>query len=105
MNRNNVVYLVSEEHKQDDIGQWTTTQTLKKVFAYIQSATQKEWFEGGRNGLNPQYKCSMFVGDYNGEDKVKIKDTIYTVYRTYCKDDTIELYLELRKGNEDGKNQ
>jgi len=100
MNRNSVIYLISENSIQDDIGQWTTIQTARKVFGYVSSISQKEWFEGGRNGLNPSYQVKVFVGDYNGEQKVKIDDVIYTVYRTYIKDDEIELYLELRKGNE-----
>lgn len=98
MNRNDVIYLVSEQSGQDEIGQFQSVQKAKKVFAYVSSISQKEWFEGGRNGLNPQYKCSVFFGDYDGEEKVRIGNTTYAIYRTYHKDDEIELYLEERKG-------
>jgi putative hydrolase of the HAD superfamily len=55
----------------------------------------------GRNGLNPQYRFTMFQFDYLGEKIIEYNGVQYTVYRTFNKSvDEIELYTELKKGND-----
>jgi SPP1 family predicted phage head-tail adaptor len=77
------------------------TTTRKKVFVNVTSVTGTEWFEGGRNGLNPQFRFIMFSHDYNNEKVIEYNGTQYTIYRTFLRStDEIELYAELRKGNE-----
>jgi hypothetical protein len=64
----------------------------------VDSITRAEFFEGGRNGLNPEFKFTMFFGDYSGESIVEYQGKTYAVYRTYLRrTDIIELYVE-RKG-------
>ena len=71
----------------------------KKVFAEVSSVGQSEWFEGGRYGLNPEYRFRMFAYDYNGESLVKYNGVIYSIYRTYVdRNELIELYAEKREG-------
>ena len=77
------------------------TETKHKVYVDVTSVTSQEWFEGGRNGLNPQYRFTMFSFDYNNEKIIEYNGKQYTIYRTYFRSvDEIELYVELRKGNE-----
>ena len=103
MDRSSLIALVNESQTQDENGVWRTTRTERTVFAQIESVTRAEFFEGGRNGLNPQYRFTMFCGDYNGETVVIYKGLPYSVYRTYlARTDTIELYVE-RKGGTNGK--
>lgn len=98
MDRSNVVELVSVTRTQDAYGVWRETQTKRQVFCAVESVTRAEFFDGGRNGLNPEYKIVMFFGDYNGEDTLIYDNKVYGVYRTYrAKNDTVELYVE-RKG-------
>ena len=93
-------YLYLEQYEQDSQGVTQTTGTERKVFVKVESVTGREWFEGGRNGLNPQYRFTMFMGDYWGEKVIKYRGTKYTIYRIYNKsNDEVELYAELRKGN------
>lgn len=62
------------------------------------------FFDGGKNGLKPEYKVTMFSGDYNGEQSFIYNGNAYGVYRTYrAKTDIIELYTE-RKGGVNAKN-
>ena len=83
---------------QDEYGRWVATPTAKEVFCQVDSITRAEFFDGGRNGLNPEFKFTMFFGDYNGESVVKYAGNTYSVYRTYLRrTDIIELYVE-RKG-------
>ena len=53
--------------------------------------------------MNPEYRITMFFGDYNGESVVGYKGKLYSVYRTYlAKTDIIELYVE-RQGGTNGQ--
>ena len=77
------------------------TPDKRLVYANVTSVSSAEFFEGGRNGLNPEYRMIMFAPDYEGEEVVEYNGTRYTVYRTYqSRSDTIELYVELRKGKQ-----
>lgn len=101
MNRSSIIYLVSESYTQNDFGVYERTTEKRKVFANVKSVTSNEWFEGGRNGLNPQYRFAIFQFDYLGEKIVEYNGVQYTVYRTFNRSvDEVELYVELKKGNE-----
>lgn len=101
MRGSNVAFLVTETYTRNVYGVMERTETERKVYCRITSVSGSEWFEGGRNGINPEYRVVMFRYDYEGENIMKIGDVYYTVYRTYQgTSDSIELYLEKRKGNE-----
>lgn len=101
MNKSDVAYLVAESYTQNDYGVLEKTTTRTQVYVNVTSVTSQEWFEGGRNGLNPQYRFTMFQFDYTGEKIIEYNDKQYTIYRTYNRSvDEIELYTELKKGNE-----
>lgn len=99
MDRSRVIYLVSNNKTQNELGIWVDNLTERKVFAEVSSVGQSEWFEGGRNGLNPEYRFRMFAYDYNGESLVRYNGNIYSIYRTYVdRNELIELYAEKREG-------
>jgi SPP1 family predicted phage head-tail adaptor len=101
MKKSDVAYLVSESWTQDNTGVQRRSTEKRKVFVKVSSVNSHEWFEGGRNGLNPQYRFTMFSFDYNNEKIIEYQGKQYTIYRTYFRSaDEIELYVELRKGNE-----
>ena len=101
MNKSDVAYLVAESYTQNDYGVLEKTTTRTQVYVNVTSVTSQEWFEGGRNGLNPQFRFTMFQFDYTGEKIIEYNDKQYTIYRTYNRSvDEIELYTELKKGNE-----
>ena len=103
MDRSNVITLIGTTREQDSFGIWREQYTERNVFCDVQSVSQTEFFEGGRNGLNPAYQFTMFFGDYNGESLVKYNGDTYAVYRTYhARTDDLELYVE-RKGGTNGK--
>ena len=103
MDRSNVINLIGVTRTQDDYGVWKATPTSKQVYCQVDSVTQREFFEGGRNGLNPEYKFTLFFGDYNDEPIVEYNGKQYAVYRTYLtRSDTIELYVERKGGTNKG---
>ena len=103
MDRSAVIELVREEPKRDVYGVWKTEQTKRDLFCQVDSVTRAEFFDGGRNGLNPEYKFTMFFGDYHGEDTLIYENRAYSIYRVFHgRNDTVELYAE-RKGGTNGK--
>lgn len=99
MDRSNVVTLISETYSADSIGQMVATEVERDVFCNVASVSQNEWFQGGQNGLNPEYQVTMFAPDYEGEKIVEFNGIRYGVYRTYMRqDELLELYLERKTG-------
>ena len=94
--------LVSETWEKDEYGVSQRVLTVRQVYCSVSSVTQLEFFEAGRNGLNPQYRFTMFAGDYADERVVRYHGQDYGVYRAYqTRTDSIELYCE-RKGGTNG---
>ena len=101
MDRSTPIYLVAETYQEDEYGVLKPVTTNRLVYANVREATRAEWFEGGRNGLNPAYQFTMFGPDYQGEQIVQYRGQQYAVYRTYtARTDVIELHCERRKGKE-----
>ena len=95
--------------EKDDLNQVVEkTRTTKTVYAEISSVSQTEFFSGGRLGLQPSLKATIYDFEYNNEPIVKVhysdsKTKLYSVYRTYSVggSDKLELYLEERGGTKD----
>lgn len=101
MDRSTPIYLISQEFEQDKYGVQIATEKKRKVFANVTSVTAAEFFDGGRNGLNPEYRMRVFYYDYQDEDILEYNSKRYTIYRTYLNaNDIIELYVERKTGNE-----
>lgn len=99
MDRSEVCYLISQTHTRDANGIMQASETEKQVFCNVQSVSASEWFEGGRSGLNPVYRLTMFEPDYDGQEIVRFNGVRYAVYRTYhAKDNNIELYVQKEGG-------
>lgn len=98
MDRSTPITLIAETSTQDAYGVWRKTLTRRDVFAQVRSVSMTEFFDGGRNGLNPEFQFIVFSGDYEGERIVEYNGLTYSVYRTYQRrTDDLELYVE-RKG-------
>lgn len=103
MDRSNVISLISETQTVNSLGVASKSYTYTDVFCNVSSVTASEFFEGGRSGLNPSYRMTLFFGDYHDEKMLEYNGKTYAIYRTYQKTtDTIELYVE-RKGGTNGK--
>lgn len=102
MDRSDVIKLISFTKTQDKNGVWRSTPTAREVMCQVDSVTRNEFFDAGRNGLNPEFRFTLFFGDYDNESVVEYKGETYAVYRTFLtRTDKIELYVE-RKGGTNG---
>lgn len=100
-----MIELVTVTREQDEYGVWRPTEEpkTKQIYCQVDSVTQTEFFEAGRNGLNPEFRFTVFFGDYSNEPIVIYKGNRYAVYRTYLtRNDRLELYVE-RKGGTNGE--
>ena len=104
MDRSDVIDLVTITREQDEYGVWRVkSETTKQIYCQVESIRQSEFFEAGRNGLNPELRFVVFFGDYNNEPIVIYKNKRYSIYRTFLrKNDRLELYVE-RKGGTNGE--
>lgn len=103
MDRSTPIYLISRTYSEDEYGVLQSAESSRLVYANVTSVTASEWFEGGRNGLNPELRIRMFAPDYQGEEIVELNYKRYAVYRTYhARTDIIELYVQRKKGDESG---
>lgn len=102
MDRSTVITLIKTEYQKDAYGVSKAVKTSREVMAQVNSVTASEFFDGGRNGLNPEYKFTIFLFDYEGERVIEYNGLRYAVYRTYeGRNDNLELYCE-RKGGTNG---
>lgn len=100
MDRSEVISLIAETRTQDANGVWRAAETKTDVFCQVNSVTRAEFFDAGRNGLNPEYQFTVFYADYNGEKIIEYKGQRYGIYRTYhARTDVLELYAERKGGN------
>lgn len=103
MDRSDVITLIKNTPSQDEFGRWVTTPSSTDVFVQVDSVSQSEFFEAGRNGHNPEYRFRMFSGDYDGQTECEYNGDKYAIYRTYKRrNDVVELYVE-RKGGTNGE--
>ena len=98
-----VIKLLTTTKERDARGVWHENLTPREVFAKVRTVTRSEFFEGGRNGLNPDFQFTVFHGDYDGESVCEYEGKRYAIYRTYMipGSDYIELYAE-RQGGTNG---
>ena len=98
-----IITLLATTKERDNRGVWRESHTPREVFAKVRTVTRSEFFEGGRNGLNPEFQFTVFQGDYNGESVCEYEGNRYAIYRTYIipGQDYIELYAE-RQGGTNG---
>lgn len=102
MDKSEVLTLIGQTKIQDEYGVWRKGETERDIFCNVSSVTASEFFDGGRNGLNPEYRFTVFFADYEGERIVEYKGKRYAVYRTYqARTDTLEIYVE-RQGGTNG---
>jgi len=100
MDRSRICKLISEVFTENQYGVQVPAETEREVFCNVRSISQNEWFEGARNGLNPEFQVIVFQYDYAGEQIIELNGKRYTIYRTYVRDDEmIELYIERKQGN------
>lgn len=101
--RSDIISLVSVTREQNSFGGWTETQTSRVVPCAVESVNRSEFFEAAKVGMRPEWRFTVFGGDYQGETECEYQGKAYSVYRTYHADgDYIELYVQAKVGVTNG---
>ena len=102
MDRSDTITLISETIERDEYGVEHPVETERDIYCKVSSVSAQEFFEAGRNGLNPEFRMIVFAGDYCGERTLIYHGQRYGIYRAYLRsNDNMELYVE-RKGGTNG---
>ena len=97
-----VLTLLKVTTEKDARGVLHKSISSREVFCKRRSVSRNEFFDGGRNGLNPEFVFDVFHGDYDGETLCRYDGNSYAIYRTYLNEsDYIELYAQ-REGGANG---
>ena len=101
--RADVIKLISRGYEKNEYGVERPVETERLIYCHVGGITRSEFFEAGRNGLNPDFVFYVFFGDYNGESICEYNGKRYAVYRTYNDSvhDRMELYVQ-REGGTNG---
>ena len=105
MDKSDVIKLIKVTNTKDSAGvQRTVYGEPRTVMCQVDRVTRSEFFDAGRNGLNPEFVFRVFFADYEGERLLEYNGKRYGIYRTFNNgSDEVELYAE-RKGGTNGGN-
>ena len=93
------IYLITEFRQEDEYGVAHAIKSKRMVYANVKSVGQREFYEGGRAGLNPEFVMTMFAYDYASEQTLEYMGRTFDIYRTYQKGpDEVELYCSRKQG-------
>lgn len=99
MDRSTPIYLITEYNQEDQFGVLQPTLSRRLVYANVTSVSQSEWMDGGRIGLNPEYRMTMLAFDYANEKELVYNGSVFSIYRTYMgRNNMIELYVQRKQG-------
>lgn len=93
-----VLTLIALTITTDTYGIEETTDVRKDVFCEVDSISQSEFFAAANTEMNPEYKFTIFFGDYDGQSIVEFHGVRYAIYRTFRSGDNLELYVERKIG-------
>ena len=94
-----IAYLIGYTVTLNDYKQEIKTETRTQIFAKKESVSRAEFYNGGKSGLQPEFRLTTAIIDYHGELEVELDGVRYGVYRTYnVSQDYIELYCEKKGG-------
>lgn len=93
-----VLNLISQSVTSNNYGIEETTETSRQVFCKVDSIQQSEFYAAADTELNPEYRFTVFFGDYEGESILSYNGARYSIYRTYRSGDDLEIYVERKIG-------
>lgn len=93
-----IITLIKQAITLDDYGREVATETEREIYCKVDSVSQTEFYAAANAELQPEYRFTVFFGDYEGEDVCEFRGVRYAIYRTYRSGDNLELYVERKVG-------
>lgn len=92
---NDVCVLVRERFRPDEVGNQVAYPLENEVFCGEFAVTEREFYDAAQAGIRPETAVIVNSMDYDGQEKVFFKGTMYHVIRRYPRvDEFTELYLQ-----------
>lgn len=87
MARDDVIYLIKDQEDAHGV-HVPVEQTERMVFCRVRSVTRSEFYTALNAGMQPEYVFELSVADeYEGERRLRYRDKVLDVVRTYEPDD------------------
>lgn len=93
-----VLTLITQTISTDTYGNEVATENDNEVYCEVDSITQTEFYAAANTEIQPEYRFTVFFGDYGGQAVVEYHGVRYAIYRTYRAGDYMELYAERKIG-------
>ena len=89
------------EIKLVSVGETSDDDVITSVYATVDPVGRDEFNAAGQMGMKAEYKFTIWVAEYDGQDEVEYNGKRLSIYRTYGarRDDKMELYVAERAGN------
>lgn len=83
MEYSEIIYLISRNEEEDEIGNITSSfESSKKIFAKKQSVRTNEFYNAVQCGLSPQIEFVIKRLNYSDEEELKWNNQRYSIIRT-----------------------
>lgn len=93
-----VIYLLSNEIKEDDIGNMSSSDiSTSKCYAKKQSVKSSEFYNAVAIGINPTVEFVIKRLNYSGETLLKYNNEVYSIIRTVDPKNKFDIVLVCSK--------
>ena len=93
-----VIYLLSKEIKEDDIGNMSSSDiSTSKCYAKKQSVKSSEFYNAVAVGINPTVEFVIKKLNYSGETLLKYNNEVYSIIRTVDPKNKFDIVLVCSK--------
>lgn len=93
-----IIYLLSNEIKEDDIGNMSSSNiSTSKCYAKKQSVKSNEFYNAVAVGINPTIEFVIKRLNYSGESTLKYNNEIYSIIRTIDPKNKFDIVLVCSK--------
>lgn len=93
-----IIYLLSNEIKEDDIGNMSSSNiSTSKCYAKKQSVKSNEFYNAIAVGINPTIEFVIKRLNYSGESTLKYNNEIYSIIRTIDPKNKFDIVLVCSK--------
>lgn len=98
MEYTDIIYLLSNEIKEDDIGNMSSSNiSSSKCYAKKQSVKSNEFYNAVSVGINPTIEFVIKRLNYSGESTLKYNNEIYSIIRTIDPKNKFDIVLVCSK--------
>lgn len=93
-----IIYLLSNEIKEDDIGNMSSSDiSTNKCYAKKQSVKSNEFYNAVSVGINPTIEFVIKRLNYSGESSLKYNNEVYSIIRTVDPKNKFDIVLVCSK--------